>query len=249
MRKPKPRAKPLADFLDVCLGPEPCAAGLCHVRRDCRLARDRRRAAGGVHPAAEDRVEAQRPRCGPGGAARARRFWWCGPRAPSRWRCSTLRPVVIERVNTHYGWRCIGRIVLKQGPVMRPEKKRPAAPLLTEADRAEGRRPRRSRSRRTALRLALDRLGEAIVGHGPRKRDEGGACHNPSSLYRRTQLSLRSTFTDDHPAPNASASRNRHCCGLCDDEPAGFRPERGAGRSRGPRPPRAMWLRVRPTPR
>ncbi len=39
-----------------------------------------------------------------------------------------LAPVVIERVNAHYGWRCIGRIVLKQGPVRRPEPRRPAAP-------------------------------------------------------------------------------------------------------------------------
>jgi hypothetical protein len=30
-----------------------------------------------------------------------------------------LAPVIIERVNTRYGWRCVGRIVLKQGPVGR----------------------------------------------------------------------------------------------------------------------------------
>ncbi len=46
-----------------------------------------------------------------------------------------LAPIVIERVNTYYGWRCIGRLVLKQGPVMRPEKKRPVVPVLSEADR------------------------------------------------------------------------------------------------------------------
>ena len=39
-----------------------------------------------------------------------------------------LAPVVIERVNAYYGWRCIGKLVLKQGPVRRAEKKRPAAP-------------------------------------------------------------------------------------------------------------------------
>ncbi|MCK0207200.1 DciA family protein [Starkeya koreensis] len=29
-------------------------------------------------------------------------------------------PVVIERVNRYFGWRCIGRIALRQGPVPRP---------------------------------------------------------------------------------------------------------------------------------
>src|ERR1700730_1508970 len=33
-----------------------------------------------------------------------------------------LAPLVIERVNAHFGWRCISRLLLKQGPV--------AAPLL-----------------------------------------------------------------------------------------------------------------------
>jgi hypothetical protein len=74
-----------------------------------------------------------------------------------------LAPVIVERVNAHYGWRCIGKLVLKQGPVRRPgSARRSPSPPLPEADRAriadavagvdeEG------------LRGALDRLGQAIA--------------------------------------------------------------------------------------
>jgi hypothetical protein len=30
-----------------------------------------------------------------------------------------LAPVVIERVNRYFGWRCVGRIAIRQGPVFR----------------------------------------------------------------------------------------------------------------------------------
>src|SRR4051794_39017965 len=46
-----------------------------------------------------------------------------------------VAPLLIERVNAHYGWRCIGRIVLKQGPVSRRKAPEPA-PALAEEDRA-----------------------------------------------------------------------------------------------------------------
>lgn len=28
-----------------------------------------------------------------------------------------LAPIVIERVNAHFGWRCVSRLMLKQGPI------------------------------------------------------------------------------------------------------------------------------------
>ena len=74
-----------------------------------------------------------------------------------------LAPIVIERVNAHYGWRCIGRLVLKQGPVRRAAPPPAPAPALTEHDRqrvteAVG------EVGEDALRRALDRLGQAVVG-------------------------------------------------------------------------------------
>jgi hypothetical protein len=78
-----------------------------------------------------------------------------------------LAPVVVERVNAYYGWRCVGRLVLKQGPVRRPDPPRPARPPLTEADRlkvAAAVAP----VTEDPLREALDRLGRAVVGSGRR---------------------------------------------------------------------------------
>jgi hypothetical protein len=77
-----------------------------------------------------------------------------------------LAPQVVERVNAHYGWRCVGKLVLKQGPVRRlPAPRRPARPL-SEAERvrvdsalapiAEDR-----------LRDALSRLGRAVLAQEP----------------------------------------------------------------------------------
>ena len=69
-------------------------------------------------------------------------------------------------MNAHYGWRCVGKLVLKQGPVRRlPAPRRPARPL-SEAERvrvdsalapiAEDR-----------LRDALSRLGRAVLAQEP----------------------------------------------------------------------------------
>lgn len=72
-----------------------------------------------------------------------------------------LAPLLMERVNAVYGWRCIGRIVLKQGPVRRN------APPSPERHIGE------AESRRVAdatapvaddpLRAALQRLGTAVL--------------------------------------------------------------------------------------
>lgn len=73
-----------------------------------------------------------------------------------------LVPVVIQRINAHYGWACIGRIVLKQGrlsnglrrsatrtidPQSRDAVAKAVAPIETDD-----------------LREALDRLGLAVLG-------------------------------------------------------------------------------------
>ena len=74
-----------------------------------------------------------------------------------------LAPVVVERINAHYGWRCVGRLALRQGPVAgaRP-RGRSAAPLdparrvrVARAVAGIGEEP---------LRAALDRLGTAVEG-------------------------------------------------------------------------------------
>jgi hypothetical protein len=76
-----------------------------------------------------------------------------------------LAPIVIERVNAHFGWRCVSRLLLKQGPVAAPPRVR------------HGGRPLDKAAEATAetivggvvdgpLRLALTRLGARVLA-GP----------------------------------------------------------------------------------
>lgn len=69
---------------------------------------------------------------------------------------------LIARINAHFGWRCVGRIVIRQGPVRRHLKGRPTPPVPDAAARErvagvvadvddEG------------LREALRRLGEGVA--------------------------------------------------------------------------------------
>lgn len=74
-----------------------------------------------------------------------------------------LAPLVLERVNAYYGWRCVGRIVLKQGPVKRAPPPPAPPPVLTEEDRRHV-TAAIANVGEDALRGALERLGQAVVG-------------------------------------------------------------------------------------
>ena len=90
-----------------------------------------------------------------------------------------LTPLIIERVNAFYGWRCVGRLVLKQGPVIRP----PAPVPLPEPGPAE----RADAAKATAtvededLRAALERLGAAVLAAERRDRSGTGSPPMPHS--------------------------------------------------------------------
>lgn len=69
-------------------------------------------------------------------------------------------PTVVERINAHYGWRCIGRLALRQGPVRRPPPARlPVAPPDQAAVAA---------ARAVAVVVADEGLREALVRLGAR---------------------------------------------------------------------------------
>lgn len=74
-----------------------------------------------------------------------------------------LAPVILERVNTHYGWRCVGKLVLKQGRVRRAAPRSAAQPVLGEADR-QRLCSATAGVGEDSLRAALDRLGAAVIG-------------------------------------------------------------------------------------
>ena len=44
-----------------------------------------------------------------------------------------MTPLVIERVNAHYGWACVGRIAIRQGPVKRIAPRIVERPVLDPA--------------------------------------------------------------------------------------------------------------------
>jgi hypothetical protein len=156
------RPKPLADLIDSCLGPALAAQGF--AASDIIVAWSEivgERLARFTQP-----LKIEWPR----GAAARDRDTRPEPativvRVESAFALEMqhLAPVVMERINAHYGWRCIGRIVLKQGPVKRPTPRRASSPPLTEEDR---RRVTEAVGEmdEDALRGALERLGEAVIG-------------------------------------------------------------------------------------
>lgn len=73
-----------------------------------------------------------------------------------------LAPVVVERINTHFGWRCIGRLKLQQGPVaVRPVRK--PVPLPLDAAAAIAAERLIGSGVDESLRQALARLGGRVL--------------------------------------------------------------------------------------
>lgn len=70
-------------------------------------------------------------------------------------------PVVMERINTHFGWRCVGRIVIRQGPVARAAVR--AAPAAPDDAAVAAARDLTKGIEQAPLREALRRLGEAVL--------------------------------------------------------------------------------------
>ncbi len=83
-----------------------------------------------------------------------------------------LGPLVVEHVNTHLGWRAVGKLVLKQGPVAPPPAAAGPAPALDPAAQAriDG---QVSAIADEGLRQALARLGRAVAQQGRRQSGEG----------------------------------------------------------------------------
>jgi hypothetical protein len=72
-----------------------------------------------------------------------------------------LGPLLVERVNTHLGWRAVGRLVLKQGPVAVAAAPKPVPVLDPEA--AARVAAQVSGVADEGLREALGRLGRAVA--------------------------------------------------------------------------------------
>lgn len=162
------RPKPLAELIDGCVGPAFAAQGfasadilavwpeivgdrLARVSRPQRLEWPRR--ARGADPRARPEPGTLHVRVE---GAFALEF-------------QHLAPLLVERLNAHYGWRCVGRVALRQGRVgaghrartaqVQPDPARLAEVTAAVAPIAED-----------GLREALDRLGSAVIAQEARER-------------------------------------------------------------------------------
>lgn len=77
-----------------------------------------------------------------------------------------LAPILIERINAHLGWRCVGAIALRQGPLQRPGP--PPRPPPPDAEAVAGARRAVAGIEDEALRAALERLGAAVLARARR---------------------------------------------------------------------------------
>ncbi|MEP9376835.1 DciA family protein [Aquabacter sp. CN5-332] len=69
-------------------------------------------------------------------------------------------PVVIERINAYFGWRCVGRIALRQGPV--PTRAVPVMPPPPEQKAVDAVRREIGAFEDEALAASLARLGALV---------------------------------------------------------------------------------------
>ncbi len=64
-------------------------------------------------------------------------------------------PVIIERVNAHLGWRCVGKIAFRQGPLPPLKERRHAAPAPSDSAQAA--------ARAAAVSIENEDLREAVA--------------------------------------------------------------------------------------
>jgi hypothetical protein len=69
-------------------------------------------------------------------------------------------PILIERVNALYGWRAIGKVSIRQGPVDKPRR---AAPVPEPPPAPRHMAAQVEAVADEGLREALDRLGRAVA--------------------------------------------------------------------------------------
>ncbi|WP_374309636.1 DUF721 domain-containing protein [Methylocella sp.] len=95
-----------------------------------------------------------------------------------------LSGVVIERVNAHLGWRCVDRLVLKQGP-LEPRRAAPARPPAPPQENVTRAAAAAAAIEDEALRDALTRLGAHVLTRGRPNRAPGAEEATPHCRNQR----------------------------------------------------------------
>ncbi len=80
-----------------------------------------------------------------------------------------LAPIIVERINTRLGWKCVGRLILRQGPVRRRTlaRERPAPPPPHAESAAAA---ACANIENDGLRSALVRLGARALADKPTQK-------------------------------------------------------------------------------
>lgn len=162
--RPRPRLRPLADLLAPTLGPVLAAQGFTGhdiVASWPDLVGERL-------GAASRPVKVEWPRRRQGDTGRSEPATLI-VRVDSAFALELqhMAPLVIERINAVYGWRCIGRLVLKQGPVGREARRPRPAPPVPSADDCRRVAAATAAVEAEGLRDALTRLGHAVAATRP----------------------------------------------------------------------------------
>lgn len=76
-----------------------------------------------------------------------------------------LAPIIIERVNARYGWRCIGRLSFRQAPVGR-DRARKEVRFQPSAEKVAAKAAELGSFENEGLRQALAELGAAMAERG-----------------------------------------------------------------------------------
>lgn len=75
-------------------------------------------------------------------------------------------PILVERINGHFGRAVVSRLLLQQGPLPLPPERRAPAPQPLSAAQQHALDKRLSQIADPELRAALGRLGRAVAGEG-----------------------------------------------------------------------------------
>jgi len=158
------RARPLADFIEPMLGPALAAQGFSGddiIASWTDIVGERLGAAS--RPV---KVEWPRRRVGEEGRAQPATLV---VRVESAFAIELQHtaPVLVERINAVYGWRCIGKLVLKQGPVGREARRPKPLPALPGAEACRRVAAATRAVEDEGLRGALERLGHAVAAARP----------------------------------------------------------------------------------
>ncbi len=81
--------------------------------------------------------------------------------------------VIVERVNSHLGWRCVDKVAFRQGPLPALKDKRSAPPAPSDLAVAE--------AQRAAAAVGDEALREALTRYGARAIDRSARRLSPAA--------------------------------------------------------------------